>query len=139
MMAVCQNCGKPNAAESNFCRFCGARFTGAVPEPEDKGFAPPRPYSWQTDEFQTKAESRRRPAEFTAGQPLAYRPPQPLSGIYHCPRCGTQSLPVIKRKISTTGWIVFAALLIAFFPLFWIGFFIKEDVRVCPSCGLRVN
>jgi hypothetical protein len=49
-----------------------------------------------------------------------------------------QFLPQIERRISTTGWIVFAVLLVMFFPLFWVGFLIKEDVRVCPSCKTRI-
>lgn len=56
---------------------------------------------------------------------------------YHCPRCHSQLLPRRERRISTVGWIVFAVLLIAFFPLFWVGFLIREDVSVCPVCNHR--
>jgi hypothetical protein len=41
----------------------------------------------------------------------------------------------MERKISNAGWVVFAVLLVTFFPLFWIGFLIKEDVPVCPVCN----
>ena len=27
---------------------------------------------------------------------------------YRCPRCGTHNFPLMTRKISTAGWIVFA-------------------------------
>jgi hypothetical protein len=27
--------------------------------------------------------------------------------------------------------------LITFFPLFWIGFFIKEETRICPVCNFK--
>jgi hypothetical protein len=62
-----------------------------------------------------------------------------IAQAYRCPRCFSQHLPRYEKKISTAGWIVFAVLLITFFPLFWIGFLIKEDVRICPMCNLRVS
>jgi hypothetical protein len=78
---------------------------------------------------------------------LTYQPPQPLfqqqqyvvPAGYRCPRCGSQNAPQFVRKISAAGWIVFAVLLVMFFPLFWIGLLIKEDVRVCPICTLKVG
>ncbi|CAN5722507.1 hypothetical protein BH24ACI2_BH24ACI2_16290 [soil metagenome] len=68
-----------------------------------------------------------------------YHQPQMIAQAYRCPRCFSQHLPRYEKKISTAGWIVFAVLLITFFPLFWIGFLIKEDVRICPMCNLRVS
>ncbi|MEP7149799.1 MAG: LITAF-like zinc ribbon domain-containing protein [Acidobacteriota bacterium] len=100
----------------------------------------PRPYSWKTDEFQTQAEARKSPAnpQF-GGQPLSVRDQQFMSGNYRCPNCMSQFLPQVERRISSTGWIVFAVLLVLFFPLFWVGLLIKEDGHVCPSCGVRVK
>jgi RNA polymerase subunit RPABC4/transcription elongation factor Spt4 len=69
---------------------------------------------------------------------LAYRQPSYLGQQYHCPHCGSEYLPRIERRISNAGWITFAVLMVAFFPLFWIGLLIKEDVRICPSCLYRV-
>jgi hypothetical protein len=51
----------------------------------------------------------------------------------------TQMLPRAERRISTAGWIVFAVLLVFFFPLFWVGLLIKEDVQVCPNCTSKVD
>jgi hypothetical protein len=51
----------------------------------------------------------------------------------------SQMLPQIERSISTAGWIVFAVLLVVFFPLFWVGLLIKEDVHVCPACKTRLR
>lgn len=108
-----------------------------------------RPYSWKTDEFQTKASGRQRATVETfpgmqphvaAGQmTLVQTSPRDLTGNYRCPRCGTHYLPVIERKISTAGWIVFAVLLVVFFPLFWVGLLMKEDVSVCPVCRYQLN
>ena len=72
-------------------------------------------------------------------QALAARDPHFMSGNYRCANCMSQFLPRIERRISTTGWIVFAVLLVLFFPLFWVGLLIKEDVQVCPSCNVRLK
>jgi hypothetical protein len=156
MMNPCQNCGKLNAAGSNFCRFCGTKFgfpVQAAKDPYDYA-PPPRPYAWKTDEFQTQNEPRKgAPAErrdlrnndFNTVdnnfQPatLAYHPSNPLAQPYRCPHCMSQFAPLVERRISTAGWITFAVLLVFFFPLFWIGLLIKEDVAVCPSCNSRAN
>jgi RNA polymerase subunit RPABC4/transcription elongation factor Spt4 len=127
-------------------------------QPQSYENNPPRPYSWKTDEFQptTNAKARKTQQEIRGVQPLDnfLQPPPPAqppatvyqqpfqTGMaygYRCPRCGSQNLPIITRKISTAGWIVFAVLLIFTFFFFWIGLLMKEDVRVCPACGLRVG
>lgn len=143
-MIQCQNCGQGNAQESQFCRFCGTKFLVRQPMPEQGyDYQPPRPYAWKTDEYQTQSEPRRPQATMpigqTTAQPLANVNPQFMSANYRCPNCMSQFLPKIEKRISTTGWIVFAVLLVVFFPLFWIGLLIKEDVHVCPSCKTKVR
>ena len=159
-MNTCQNCGQVNTAESQFCRFCGTKFLQQYPQPQHLEQAPtfeyqqPRPYSWKTDEYQTKSEPRKTSradepltqqniqfpahAAFQAGA-LANRGVQFMDPNYRCPHCMSQFLPKTDRRISTAGWIVFAVLLVTFFPLFWVGLLIKEDVNVCPSCSTRVG
>lgn len=154
-MIQCQNCGQVNAATSNFCRFCGTKF---LPEQFSNGgnyeFEPPRPYVWKTDEIQI-SESRARKSKqinqvqplnntFAANQPprpqpLANRQPQNMAYAYHCPRCSSNQTPRYVKKVSTAGWIVFSVLMVAFFPLFWIGLLIKEDVPFCAVCNLRLK
>jgi RNA polymerase subunit RPABC4/transcription elongation factor Spt4 len=157
-MLQCQNCGQVNNQNSNFCRFCGTKF---MSEQHQNGsnyeFSPPRPYAWKTDEFQISESRSRRTDQINlqkpqqvqplgnpyqtpnAPQPLAFHQPQNLAQDYRCPRCSSQLYPRFERKISQAGWITFAVLLVAFFPLFWIGLLIKEDVRVCPVCGLTIG
>jgi len=152
-MAQCQNCGQFNNAESNFCRFCGTKFV--VQQAPLYDYSPPRPYAWQTDEFQT-SKPEARPTQqinqvqplnlqFPANpqsrqpQPMTFRGPQHMASAYRCPRCASNVMPLLERKISTAGWITFAVLLVFFFPLFWIGLLIKEDIHTCPSCNLRVG
>lgn len=159
-MIKCQNCGNINTQESNFCRFCGTKFLAGQPAPgplrqESPPFdySPPRPYAWKTDEFSAQTEARKTvdgtrridvpgsTVPFSGGQAqqLAYQQPQHLNQPYRCPHCMSPYLPRVERRISTAGWITFAVLLVFFFPLFWIGLLIKEDVRVCPSCQMRVG
>lgn len=159
-MIQCQNCGQVNNYGSNFCRFCGARMVipqNAQPLPQtEERTAPPRPYMWQTDEFQVKENPARRTQEIKQVQPLVNpqwnppaaqqnAPPMPyqkntyFSQGYRCPRCGTPHHPVVKKKVSTAGWVVFAVLLVFFLPLFWIGLLIKEDARICPVCNVRIG
>ena len=144
-MIQCQNCGQGNAPESQFCRFCGTKFMVGQPTPQRQpqqqpyDYQAPRPYSWKTDEFQTQAEARKADNSQFSPQPLATHDARFMTGSYRCPNCMSQFLPKTERRISTTGWVVFAILLVAFFPLFWIGLLIKEDVLVCPSCNVRLK
>ncbi len=158
-MIQCQQCGQVNSTESNFCRGCGLRFT--MPQqtqqqpqqqnPTNYEYAPPRPYSWKTDEFQTNAEARKpitgnsqtlgNQAQFPAqiNTQLAYQQPQPMAHGYRCPNCGCNYLPITERRVSTAGWITFALLLVFTWIFFWIGLLIREDVSVCPMCKRKVN
>jgi LITAF-like zinc ribbon protein len=100
--------------------------------------SPPRPYAWKTDEFQTQAEPRHQEPPLSiqqnyASPPAAFRFAA-MDGSYRCPRCGTSYLPVLERRVSTAGWIVFSVLLVFTFVFFWIGLLMKEDVAVCPVC-----
>lgn len=157
-MNPCQNCGKFNAQESHFCRFCGTRMTApqqvVVKNPYDH--PQPEPYGWKTDELRTNSEARRTNAtghiqsqtsQFDSPQmqyrpaPLAYQQPQQFAQPFRCPLCSSQMVPRIERRISTAGWVTFAILLVsvAFFWLCWIGLLIKEDVPVCAACNSKLQ
>lgn len=155
-MNPCQNCGRLNDQGANFCRFCGTKFNfrPAVP-PNPFDHAAPRPYSWKTDEFQTQNPVPKGTVPIDRAQaatgsfipanqgyqpaPLVHQQAQPVSSVFGCPRCGSHYLPRLERRISTAGWITFAVLLVFFFPLFWIGLLIKEDVQVCQVCRTRLQ
>jgi len=149
-MIACQNCGKLNAGESNFCRFCGTKFTVRQPMPENPyDYSAPRPYAWKTDEFQTQAEPRPteranvptqpfNPSNYQPA-PLAYRPGQQAVGPFTCPRCGNRQMPLMERRVSTAGWITFSVLLVFTVIFFWVGLCMKEDVAVCPVCRWRYS
>ncbi len=162
-MNQCQNCRQVNNYGSNFCRFCGTRMVltqnqNRPPELQSYEYQPPRPYVWKTDEIQPGDSTLKKSRQINQVQPLANatipeRHPAIAQSLpvfrqtaapimnygYRCPRCSTQNIPRVERKISTAGWIVFAALLIVFFPLFWVGFLIKEEVKICPVCNARIG
>jgi hypothetical protein len=54
-----------------------------------------------------------------------------------CPYCGSDAVPHPRRRISQTGWIVFALLLVFTVCLCFIGLFITEEYRACPECGME--
>ncbi|MBA2620489.1 MAG: hypothetical protein H0U87_04750 [Acidobacteria bacterium] len=158
-MIQCQNCGRTSNFGNNFCRFCGTKFlVNQVSKIESFEQQPPRPYAWKTDEFQIADDQPKpkttqinqvqplgnqnpifNPPPFQPPQPLAYQKPHPVASANYktyCPRCAGQIFRA-ERKVSTAGWIVFAVLMVVFFPLFWIGLLIKEDVRICQNCNFR--
>ncbi|MEJ7847695.1 MAG: LITAF-like zinc ribbon domain-containing protein [Pyrinomonadaceae bacterium] len=155
-MIQCQNCGQANTDTSQFCRFCGMKFVVRQEMPQENyDFGSPRPYSWKTDEYQTQSEPR-PPTNFArpeplatrnvpgnqnyGGLPLVYNPPQYMAGNYRCPNCSTQYLPLVERRISTAGWVTFSLLLVFTMGfLCWIGLLIKEDVRICPVCRIKLG
>jgi hypothetical protein len=136
------------------------------PQQQSHEYTPPRPYAWKTDEFQMPESQAKKTGQINQVQPLMnnqpappqrFTPPPPPQVMhnpppvpynynqssfgygYRCPHCGTQNFPRVERKISTAGWVVFAVLLFVFFPLFWIGLLIKEDVKTCSVCNLQVT
>jgi DNA-directed RNA polymerase subunit RPC12/RpoP len=54
-----------------------------------------------------------------------------------CPYCGSDAEPYHSEQMAQIGWVVFGVLLLVFFPLCWLGFFIKERYVQCPDCGHR--
>jgi hypothetical protein len=58
---------------------------------------------------------------------------------FACPYCHTGRPPMQKSRISTGGWVLFVLLLLACFPLCWLGFFCRERFRVCRACGIKLG
>ncbi len=87
----------------------------------------------RTQNEQTTKLGNQQTAQIEHYQPQGFRLAE-KSSSYQCPRCGSTSLPVTRRVVSTSGWIVFSLMLAFFFPLFWIGFLMKEDQPYCPVC-----
>lgn len=59
-----------------------------------------------------------------------------------CPFCSCEGIPFVKRRLSANGWVLFFVLLLFCIPLCWLPFVIdamKEEVRRCGSCGMRLG
>jgi hypothetical protein len=85
------------------------------------------------------------PPPYLAPQPYGYPAPYqypspyaPLVPVWQCPFCHCTTPPVQMSKINTTGWVLFAVLLVCCFPLFWIGLLVKDYYRACVHCGHRL-
>jgi hypothetical protein len=154
-MINCGNCGQQNPEGDHFCRRCGMGLRPAPQRQEigrDFEQTPPRPYSWSTGEFPPDKPARRGARDtrqieigrglddpFQTSEYPARRGHGPMVSVYRCPYCGSTSLPIVTKRVSTTGWVVFSVLLVLTLFLFWIGLLLQEEVRVCPSCNRQIN
>jgi DNA-directed RNA polymerase subunit RPC12/RpoP len=56
-----------------------------------------------------------------------------------CEFCGSNARPYVTTSISEAGWILFAILLVFFFPLCWLGLLMTETRLKCRDCGARLE
>jgi len=150
-MINCGNCGQQNPEGDLFCRRCGRSLMVQPQRQEsrqDFDMSPPAPYSWKTGEFVREPGSARDTRDIDIGHPFddPFRTseyPVRVGGaqmrpVYRCPHCGTTTLPIVTKKVSSAGWVVFTVLLIFTLFLFWIGLLMQEEIRICPVCNHRV-
>jgi hypothetical protein len=59
---------------------------------------------------------------------------------FRCPYCGSAAPPFVSSHTSPVGCVL-AVVLILFlcWPLFWIGFLIRDRDCYCASCGMRLG
>ncbi len=121
-MITCSYCGQQNAEGTLVCRYCGTGYSRRPQATQAAEYVPPQPL-W--------------------GSAHASAPVQPFAAMhpehagFRCPYCGSTYPPQIARRISTDGWVVFGLLLFFCLPLFWIGLLIKEEYRMCVTCGSK--
>lgn len=63
-------------------------------------------------------------------------------GVFTCPYCRATVPPIVSSKVTTTAVVlcVILALGICTLPFCWIPLvFMKEDVRNCGSCGIKLG
>jgi predicted RNA-binding Zn-ribbon protein involved in translation (DUF1610 family) len=61
---------------------------------------------------------------------------------FRCPYCGSRSPPILKNKVSPGGWVLFVVCLLFVITILfcWVPLlFMKEDYRVCSSCGIKLG
>jgi hypothetical protein len=128
-MVTCYHCGQSNAEGTLICRYCGgalASFGSQARATQPKDYEPPQPHLWA---------SETPPAPVAQAQPYASQ--FPAHAGYRCPHCGSAFVPMIAKKISADGWLTFALLLFFCPPFFWIGLLMKEEYRMCATCGTK--
>ena len=77
-------------------------------------------------------------AELPPAPPVA-RPVPVRHSSFCCPFCHSHERPVRRGRVSLAGWIVFAVLLVCFFPLCWLGLLIRDRYHVCYDCGIKLG
>jgi len=118
------------------CSYCGksrklpplASASQAVATPESEPELPPLV----------------RKSTFVPFQPGQGAPPSafgtPVQSVgFECPFCHSRNPPIVHSKVSTAGWVIFVLLLLSCFPLCIIGLMMKEQFRVCESCGIKLG
>lgn len=143
----CSRCGVLNEQAAVLCTNCGVGLPGreasrsrvdriinpSIP-PRDSSTTPLPPRAAPVQEPQ-----RARPQWPNVPPPMPGLPVYAPPVIVGCPHCHSPYPPVLMQKISSAGWIVFVIMLVMCVPLCWIGLLIKEDYRVCATCGLYLG
>ena len=57
---------------------------------------------------------------------------------FSCPGCGTGMPPFERSKTTWVSWCVAAILLFVCFPVFWLGFLIRQKEYICSNCGCKI-
>lgn len=131
---ICQSCGQPNADIARHCRYCGNLLQPAHDATRTGYAEPPTPQGSYTPSHDWASSAPLPPA------PPTYAVPQTQTGAaFRCPYCQATAPPVVGRRISTGGWIVFAALLVFCLPLCFFGLFIKEEYPMCSWCRASLS
>jgi len=113
----CSKCGAQMEANTSFCPKCGAP-NPAQPAP----LAPTAP-----------------PVASSAQSAVVVNVATP---VFTCPFCHYQGPPIIEKKVSSNGWVIFVLLLLFCLPLCWLPFVIdgcKEETRTCASCHTKLS
>lgn len=80
--------------------------------------------------------------------PIPVGPPQSSSSFgqaapetvgFTCPLCHSHAIPVTRERTSAAGWVMIVIMALLCFPLFWIGFYFKEDYQTCRTCGKSLS
>ena len=126
MYQLCQRCGTQNSDTDSFCRQCGTALLS-----RQSAYTP---YQSSLSKTETAEDETAYLPPQWPNNPQVVQPVQLQAVGYRCPNCASQHAPLTKKRISSSGWIVFFVLLFLCPPFFWIGLLMKEEYAVCPMC-----
>ena len=66
---------------------------------------------------------------------------EPVTPI-KCSLCGHEGMPIIKKTLSSGGWVFFIVLLLFCLPLCWLPFVLdecKDKIQKCAGCGSKLG
>jgi len=124
------------------CPRCDTKMMipGSIaPPPVASAYAEPRQDFREDDSDEAPVSKRRSRRKSVEEDEDDDRRPRSRSRGFECPYCGSHRAPIVKTQISSTGWIVFALLLIFTVCLCFIGLFITEETRTCRDCGMKLS
>jgi len=58
---------------------------------------------------------------------------------WSCPYCDSTEAPIIRRQVGAVGWVMFAVLLLFFFPLCFLGLMMTDENEYCADCGSKLR
>jgi hypothetical protein len=124
------------AGQKTPCMTCGGSVSIPWPPgrdaPPEKEERPPR-RSRRSPREDDDYDNRRRPRDDEDDYEVRGR------RGFRCPHCRSTERPIIRNEMSETGLILLICLLVAFFPLFWIGFLMRENMKYCSDCGAKLG
>jgi hypothetical protein len=102
-----------------------------------------RPFDEEDDEprkrWNANHRSRSRDEDDTDDDDRLTRRSRRRSLTCDCPNCDREVSPYERKEIAVEGWIVLGVLLFVFWPLCFIGLFMKSTFEVCPECGFKIR
>jgi DNA-directed RNA polymerase subunit RPC12/RpoP len=123
---------QPSAWRQN-CKTCGAPFDVSGIGP-GKGFACPN----CGQEYLPKRPRIAREVRSDDWAERDYDGPRRKG--FRCPYCQSKEPPRYTSEITMAGWILFAVLLIFFFPVCFIPLLcMKERKCICYDCGMKIG
>ncbi len=140
IVIVCPTCGqKASAPEETAgqkvqCPHCQAVIV--VPGEEKLETAEAEPEREREEYRDEPRRPLRRREEYDEEEEYDDRPSRRRRrGGIGCPYCGSTERPRTTEEISTTGWVLFAVLVMLCWPLCWIPLIsCKEQRRYCMDC-----
>ncbi len=126
-----------NAGQKTSCMTCGKSVSVPWPAGREPAATEERPARHERRERHDDDDYDDRPRRGRAE--VDYDDEDRVRPSFRCPHCHTTARPIVRNEMSEAGLILLICLLFAFFPLFWIGLLMRENVKYCADCGAKLG